>query len=663
MTVAIRLYYLVEKELCTYPPLDAKRFDGNSINVAELLVKNDLKEAYAIRGGIRGKKGWQNNDEDAEKFAILYFLHSFVLSNVETVVIPHLHFDLVDSGRYKDFPWGSLSFEDLTRSLNNRLKADGQFYLIQKMPLAIQVWLYECCSNVPLKIASKVDNRIFRLLNWKTIARRPRFEFLMNAMSNDHGKDPPPKMINEHSKKKQKVDSSIVVAKKPLRKKQVNIFYEHTQTRTPAPRDAKADGTKTPVFKSIPTRQASSSKTKKEKQTAWVIFPQVQSKLDIHVEKVALSKPEIYVEKKGFISKKDFDAFRDEEQVVDIEADKPNIDEGGLEQSGQYFSPDVVQSSDNISDGTKQQHADEDPNLHNMDYVGTKKSPQRSSSEIDQKLEANFLGTKTSDEKINETILSDSQFTIPDEMLPSLNAYRRQSIIIHLSANHQEESHHEILNAKTSETFIEDPAQHIDVCLYYLRKKSKYGSHSSYKNKPNKSYKYSTVDCNFMNVIRSLMDVYSMDHQNLNVGGQEHHFIEYISMHAAVPWHTVEDIFIPVNIKKKHHWVLAVLAFSERCIFLHDSYKSSGHYAVALAEIEKIIRYTIMPNAEVTICQCPVFLLGPLHSYSTSSSHVHDVKATCSLRQTHLVLSNKAFLGYLCCTSPEEGLCHIYLKL
>ncbi|KAM3396870.1 hypothetical protein P3S68_000382 [Capsicum galapagoense] len=107
----------------------------------------------------------ENNDEDAEKFAILYFLHSFVLSNVEIVIIPHLHFDLVDSERYKDFPWGSLSFEDLARSLNNRLKAGGQFYLIQEMPLSIQVWLYECCSNVPPKIASKVDNRIPRLLN------------------------------------------------------------------------------------------------------------------------------------------------------------------------------------------------------------------------------------------------------------------------------------------------------------------------------------------------------------------------------------------------------------------------------------------------------------------------------------------------------------------
>ena len=34
-------------------------FDGNSMKVAELLAKNGLKEAYAIRGGIRGNKGWQ----------------------------------------------------------------------------------------------------------------------------------------------------------------------------------------------------------------------------------------------------------------------------------------------------------------------------------------------------------------------------------------------------------------------------------------------------------------------------------------------------------------------------------------------------------------------------------------------------------------------------
>ncbi|KAL7152096.1 hypothetical protein ABFS83_04G074900 [Erythranthe nasuta] len=38
-------------------------FDGNSLKVAELLVKNGFKEAYAIRGGVRGKKGWQEIQE------------------------------------------------------------------------------------------------------------------------------------------------------------------------------------------------------------------------------------------------------------------------------------------------------------------------------------------------------------------------------------------------------------------------------------------------------------------------------------------------------------------------------------------------------------------------------------------------------------------------
>ncbi|PHU27001.1 hypothetical protein BC332_05333 [Capsicum chinense] len=528
----------------------------------------------------------ENNDADAEKFAILYFLHSFVLSNVETVVIPHLHFDLVESGRYKYFSWGSLSFEDLARSLNNRLKVGGQFYLIQGMPLAIQVWLYECCSNVPPKIGSKVDNRISRLLNWKTIAPRPRFEFLLNAMFIDDGK--------------------------------------------------------------------------------------VHSKPDVHVEKVTVSKPESHVDKQAFISKKDFDAFCDEEQVEDIEADKvANVDEGGLEQFGQHFSPDAVQSSDNISD-------DKDPELQNMDYVCTEKSPQRLSLEVDQELEANLLGKKgctvlhskkmnveidsqqlnpdellqsinldylysekvvqhdcqinreitdseveldtekqvrtppntqevTNDEQRDERLIPDSQNTISDEFLPSLNVYNHKSIIIYPSANREVKTPRPKLRIRRSSKFKESPYtekfgsaahqtwtdSHIDVCFYYLRKKSKYGPHNSYKNEPNKSYKYSTFDCNFMNVIRSLNDVYSMDAQNLKDGGQDHHLMKYINvfrMHAAVPWHTVEVIFIPVNIKEKHHWILAVLSFSERCIFLYDSYETSGHYAVVLAEIEKIAK-------------------------------------------------------------------------
>ncbi|PHU04451.1 hypothetical protein BC332_25273 [Capsicum chinense] len=254
----------------------------------------------------------------------------------------------------------------------------------------------------------------------------------------------------------------------------------------------------------------------------------------------------------------------------------------------------------------------------------------------------------TNGEQRDEQLWPDLQNTISDEFLPSLNVYDQKNIMIHPSANREVNTPRPKLRIRRLSKFKESPYTkkfgsaadkkekvdhykrgkseipkihfgvetvedknwfykmefanqtwtdlHINVCLYYLRKKSKYGPHSSYKNEPNKSYKYSTVDCNFMNVIRSLNDVYSMDHQNLNAGGQEHHLIEYINgfrMHAAVPWHTVKDIFISVNIKEKHHWVLAVLSFSERCIFLYDSYEFSDHYAAVLSEIEKIA--TIIP--------------------------------------------------------------------
>uniref|UniRef100_A0A2P2J363 Rhodanese domain-containing protein n=1 Tax=Rhizophora mucronata TaxID=61149 RepID=A0A2P2J363_RHIMU len=38
-------------------------FDGNSMKVAESLVKKGFKEAYAIRGGVRGKNGWLDIQE------------------------------------------------------------------------------------------------------------------------------------------------------------------------------------------------------------------------------------------------------------------------------------------------------------------------------------------------------------------------------------------------------------------------------------------------------------------------------------------------------------------------------------------------------------------------------------------------------------------------
>ncbi|KAF3641297.1 hypothetical protein FXO37_23077 [Capsicum annuum] len=67
-------------------------FDGESfIQKKELFV-------------VVSDKIWGNdNDEDALKFANLYFIHAFLISSIDTIAISRLHFDLIESDRYSDY--------------------------------------------------------------------------------------------------------------------------------------------------------------------------------------------------------------------------------------------------------------------------------------------------------------------------------------------------------------------------------------------------------------------------------------------------------------------------------------------------------------------------------------------------------------------------------
>ncbi|KAF3624781.1 hypothetical protein FXO38_30065 [Capsicum annuum] len=260
------------------------------------------------------------------------------------------------------------------------------------------------------------------------------------------------------------------------------------------------------------------------------------------------------------------------------------MDYAGAETSPQRFSPTVDKNLGENQDGTKK-------NKENVRLSSKSDMPE----EIDLITEEQIMATPkkqelTTDEQRDEPIWSDSQNTIPDELLPSLNVYSSNNIIVYPSANRELQTPVQKSRIRQPSKFKESPytmkfgsAVANDVCFYYLRKKSKYD--------PNKSYKFSIVDCNFMNIIRSVHDVYFVDDPNLSAGGKEAHLNEYISgfrMHTVVPWYTVEDSYISINIKEKHHWVLAVLSFSERCIFLYYSYESSGHYLAVLAQIKKL---------------------------------------------------------------------------
>ncbi|KAF3641150.1 hypothetical protein FXO37_23126 [Capsicum annuum] len=124
-----------------------------------------------------------------------------------------------------------------------------------------------------------------------------------------------------------------------------------------------------------------------------------------------------------------------------------------------------------------------------------------------------------------------------------------------------------------------------------------------------------------MNIVRRIFDVYKVDDASLTDGGKEYHLHEYISgfrMHATVSWHTVDHIFIPVHVKVKHHWVLAVISFNHRCIYVYDSLSAVGHDVVVLSEIEKLakvipiclIAYKFYENKDIDIDNHPNYKLN-----------------------------------------------------
>ncbi|KAH0757565.1 hypothetical protein KY290_021058 [Solanum tuberosum] len=85
-------------------------------------------------------KVWGDNDDDAVKFAILFYIQSFILyEEPKTTVIDRKDFALVESGRYIDYPWGKKAFDLLILHLHNKIKHDGKYYRLYDFPLALKV--------------------------------------------------------------------------------------------------------------------------------------------------------------------------------------------------------------------------------------------------------------------------------------------------------------------------------------------------------------------------------------------------------------------------------------------------------------------------------------------------------------------------------------------
>ncbi|KAH0734313.1 hypothetical protein KY285_010020 [Solanum tuberosum] len=120
--------------------------------------------------------------------------------------------------------------------------------------------------------------------------------------------------------------------------------------------------------------------------------------------------------------------------------------------------------------------------------------------------------------------------------------------------------------------------QHIDVIFYYLRKKSKLRSMDQYR--------YTTCNCLFNTYIKNAYKRYYCSPADDTLSTQQHiaradvvsvyersikEVINGFSVPAALPWHLVDEVYIPINCDEEFHGVLAVVVLRSRLIRVYDS--------------------------------------------------------------------------------------------
>ncbi|XP_075076558.1 uncharacterized protein LOC142163197 [Nicotiana tabacum] len=549
---------------------------------ANLVKKKHLMKCFA-------DKNWgPDNDGDSLKITLLYFIHTFIFSSDKNnTTIPRLHFDLVESGCYSEYHWGLKAYETMTKSISKKMDAQKKYYRIIGMPLAMQVWFYECCSDVDPKIALQFDNLVPRILNWRTTGNQPNFAYLMNNMFND-------KANMKYTAAYTCIQMHIDVAYICIQDTAYICIQMHTAVYTciQMHTDVAYICIHDTAYICIQMHTIGYSCIQMHTDAAYTCIQMLHTGYCIHLHSDAYNNC-----LQGHPSNR-YRACRYsvpplgvyvENSPTPAHSDKPGEDSDDFSPT-----PDLqckkkhVTSVGPSSSPPYKKRKEHKRHPSNTEYQS--KIPPVCVSEFGQNvLHHNQLADSKNDEvsSLRKDLNSFKEYVVGEfKSLRTLINDNFKMLSDHLQHNQQNKSLHqrkEPIGRRDDgiDTGVGDNVENIDVIFYYLRKKGKYNQTNNFK--------YTTVDCIFKTRIAKIFDKYADTDSNANVAKEEDVVCEYIRGYrllANVPWHTVDNVLIPVNLKDKLYWVLAVVSFKERCIkvdsqgvdwSIYSSYTDKSH--------------------------------------------------------------------------------------
>ncbi|MCD7450620.1 hypothetical protein HAX54_007594 [Datura stramonium] len=117
------------------------------------------------------------------EFALITGLKCKVVHLLRPKFEPYFH--LVETGDSNGYPWGIDVFHATFESCSNKFKSKPGFYRYSEFPLALQIWLYECCPELKGRFAEHSGSEVPCILNW-SIEKQLSHEYICLRMFSLH---------------------------------------------------------------------------------------------------------------------------------------------------------------------------------------------------------------------------------------------------------------------------------------------------------------------------------------------------------------------------------------------------------------------------------------------------------------------------------------------
>ncbi|PHT45918.1 hypothetical protein CQW23_15076 [Capsicum baccatum] len=117
-------------------------------------------------------------------------------------------------------------------------------------------------------------------------------------------------------------------------------------------------------------------------------------------------------------------------------------------------------------------------------------------------------------------------------------------------------------------------------------------------------YRYTTVNCILMNDIHDTYTHYHRSHSQIDLSSHVENIrsmkvasiersiceiMQGLCIPAGIPWHLIDEVYVPINCKGLFHWVLAVIVLKNRCILVYDSMKGHRDHADKIKELAEML--------------------------------------------------------------------------